>query len=137
MELVGLIIPHEGGFASHLTEKIEDLVTTLFVPSKPRDLHQISKSDALSMAVYFALSGLRTNLALLNDGITWVRVDCRNWRVGFSQALCFVLILHFQIVRHTPLVSSLSLSPENLSGVQQQPAFAAFPTEKVVRSGVL
>lgn len=51
--VVGLICPHEGGFAIKLTEKIEDLVTVLFLP------------------LYFALSGLSTNLGLLNDGITW------------------------------------------------------------------
>ncbi|KAI2468191.1 K+/H+ antiporter 1 [Annulohypoxylon bovei var. microspora] len=51
--LVGLICPHDGGFAIHVTEKIEDLVTVLFLP------------------LYFALSGLSTNLGLLNDGITW------------------------------------------------------------------
>ncbi|KAH6719248.1 Sodium/hydrogen exchanger family-domain-containing protein [Leptodontidium sp. MPI-SDFR-AT-0119] len=51
--LVGLICPHDGGFAIKLTEKIEDLVSVLFLP------------------LYFALSGLGTNLGLLNDGITW------------------------------------------------------------------
>ena len=51
--IVGLICPHEGGFAIKLTEKIEDLVGVLFLP------------------LYFALSGLSTNLGLLNNGITW------------------------------------------------------------------
>lgn len=51
--LVGLICPHEGGFAIKVTEKIEDLVTVLFLP------------------LYFAQSGLKTNLGLLNDGVTW------------------------------------------------------------------
>lgn len=51
--LVGLICPHDGGFAIKVTEKIEDLVSVLFLP------------------LYFALSGLSTNLGLLNDGITW------------------------------------------------------------------
>jgi Kef-type K+ transport system membrane component KefB len=51
--LVGLICPHEGGFAIKLTEKIEDLVTVLFLP------------------LYFTLSGLSTDLGLLNDGLTW------------------------------------------------------------------
>ena len=51
--VIGLICPHEGGFAIKLTEKIEDLVTVLFLP------------------LYFALSGLSTNLGLLNTGITW------------------------------------------------------------------
>ncbi|KAF8867311.1 hypothetical protein BDZ45DRAFT_609608 [Acephala macrosclerotiorum] len=54
--LVGLICPHDGGFAIKLTEKIEDLVSTVFLP------------------LYFALSGLSTNLGLLNDGITWAYV---------------------------------------------------------------
>jgi Kef-type K+ transport system membrane component KefB len=51
--LVGLICPHDGGFAIKLTEKIEDIVTVLFLP------------------LYFALSGLSTNLGLLDDGKTW------------------------------------------------------------------
>jgi len=54
--LVGLICPHDGGFAVKVTEKIEDLVSILFLP------------------LYFALSGLSTNLGLLNDGITWAYV---------------------------------------------------------------
>ena len=54
--MIGLICPHEGGFAIKLTEKIEDLVGVLFLP------------------LYFALSGLSTNLGLLDDGITWAYV---------------------------------------------------------------
>lgn len=51
--LVGLICPHEAGFAIRLTEKIEDLVSILFLP------------------LYFALSGLNTNIGLLNGGLVW------------------------------------------------------------------
>ncbi|CRG91016.1 K(+)/H(+) antiporter 1 [Talaromyces islandicus] len=51
--IVGLICPHEGGFAIKLTEKIEDLVAAIFLP------------------LYFALSGLQTNLGLLDSGIVW------------------------------------------------------------------
>ena len=36
-----------------MTEKIEDLIGTIFLP------------------IYFALSGLKTNIALLDNGITW------------------------------------------------------------------
>lgn len=54
--MAGLICPHEGGFAIKVTEKVEDLVGTLFLP------------------LYFALSGLSTNLGLLNTGITWAYV---------------------------------------------------------------
>jgi hypothetical protein len=54
--MAGLICPHDGGFAIKVTEKIEDLVTALFLP------------------LYFALSGLSTNLGLLDSGITWAYV---------------------------------------------------------------
>lgn len=51
--IAGLIIPHEGGFAIGITERIEDLVTMLFLP------------------IYFTLSGINTNLGSLNDGKAW------------------------------------------------------------------
>ncbi|KAK8844163.1 hypothetical protein IAR55_006957 [Kwoniella newhampshirensis] len=51
--IAGLIIPHEGGFAIALVEKIDDLVTMLFLP------------------IYFVLSGLQTNLGLLDTGMIW------------------------------------------------------------------
>ena len=51
--LVGLMIPHEGGYAIALTEKMEDLVLVIFLP------------------IYFALSGLNTNLGDLNSGKAW------------------------------------------------------------------
>ncbi|CCA70672.1 related to KHA1-Putative K+/H+ antiporter [Serendipita indica DSM 11827] len=51
--LAGLVIPHESGFAISLTEKLEDLVSLLFLP------------------LYFTLSGLKTDLGLLDNGITW------------------------------------------------------------------
>lgn len=51
--MAGLICPHEGGFAIKVTEKVEDLVGALLLP------------------LYFTLSGLSTNLALLDNGITW------------------------------------------------------------------
>ncbi|CAK9781840.1 putative potassium:hydrogen antiporter [Cutaneotrichosporon oleaginosum] len=51
--IAGLIIPHEGGFAIGITERIEDLVTMLFLP------------------IYFTLSGLNTNLGSLTDGKAW------------------------------------------------------------------
>ncbi|KAJ2757524.1 hypothetical protein IWQ57_007071, partial [Coemansia nantahalensis] len=51
--LIGVIVPHDGGFAIKVTEKIEDVVQIFFLP------------------IYFALSGLKTNLSDLNDGTTW------------------------------------------------------------------
>ncbi|KAB8337254.1 hypothetical protein FH972_021556 [Carpinus fangiana] len=54
--MAGLICPHDGGFAIKVTEKVEDLVSALFLP------------------LYFALSGLSTNIGLLDNGITWAYV---------------------------------------------------------------
>ncbi|KZT60166.1 hypothetical protein CALCODRAFT_480889 [Calocera cornea HHB12733] len=60
--LAGLAMPHDGGFNIALVEKFEDLVSLLLLP------------------LYFALSGLSTNLGLLNRGIDW----------GYIVALCCV-----------------------------------------------
>ncbi|PWN22822.1 hypothetical protein BCV69DRAFT_280428 [Microstroma glucosiphilum] len=51
--LVGLMVPHDGGYAVAMLEKVEDLVSILFLP------------------IYFGLSGLNTNLATLNTGLAW------------------------------------------------------------------
>ncbi|KAJ7255500.1 Sodium/hydrogen exchanger family-domain-containing protein [Mycena haematopus] len=51
--VMGLVVPREGGLAITLTEKLEDMVTIIFLP------------------LYFTISGLNTNLRLLDNGITW------------------------------------------------------------------
>ncbi|KAI4335131.1 hypothetical protein L6164_013806 [Bauhinia variegata] len=51
--VVGLIMPKDGPFAGVLIEKIEDLVSCLFLP------------------LYFASSGLKTNVATIRGGISW------------------------------------------------------------------
>ncbi|KAF8887113.1 Sodium/hydrogen exchanger family-domain-containing protein [Infundibulicybe gibba] len=51
--VAGIIIPREGGLTIALTEKLEDMVSIIFLP------------------LYFTLSGLSTDLGLLNNGITW------------------------------------------------------------------
>lgn len=51
--LAGLVVPREGGLAIALTEKLEDMVSIIFLP------------------LYFTLSGLSTDLGLLDNGITW------------------------------------------------------------------
>ncbi|EIN12520.1 hypothetical protein PUNSTDRAFT_118323 [Punctularia strigosozonata HHB-11173 SS5] len=58
--LAGLIVPRDGNLAIQLTEKLEDMVSIIFLP------------------LYFTLSGLSTNLGLLDNGITW----------GFTVAIC-------------------------------------------------
>jgi Kef-type K+ transport system membrane component KefB len=54
--VAGLICPHQGGFAIKVTERVEDLVSTILLP------------------LYFAFSGLGTNLGLLDSGIIWAYV---------------------------------------------------------------
>ena len=54
--MAGLICPHEGGFAIKVAEKIEDLIGALLLP------------------LYFTLSGLNTNIGLLDSGIVWAYV---------------------------------------------------------------
>ncbi|KAI5456899.1 K+/H+ antiporter 1 [Mariannaea sp. PMI_226] len=54
--MFGLILPRENGFPIKVTEKLEDIIGALFLP------------------LYFTLSGLNTNLGLLNSGITWAYV---------------------------------------------------------------
>lgn len=51
--MVGLIIPREGRFNIKVTEKMEDLIGALLLP------------------LYFTLSGLKTNLGLLDSGLAW------------------------------------------------------------------
>ncbi|KAG0282241.1 K(+)/H(+) antiporter [Linnemannia gamsii] len=85
--LVGLLIPHDSGFAEGLTRRIEDLVGVYFLP------------------IFFACSGLKTQVGLLNNAQTWglvimvtlisflgkmlgcvgaARVNGMTWRESFS-----------------------------------------------------
>ncbi|KIK70453.1 hypothetical protein GYMLUDRAFT_234917 [Collybiopsis luxurians FD-317 M1] len=58
--LTGIIVPREGSLPIYLTEKLEDMVSIIFLP------------------LYFTLSGLSTNLGLLNTGKIW----------GYTIAIC-------------------------------------------------
>ncbi|XP_068663124.1 cation/H(+) antiporter 19-like [Aristolochia californica] len=51
--IVGIVLPKEGPFAGSLIEKIEDLVTSLFLP------------------LYFVSSGLKTNVATIRGAESW------------------------------------------------------------------
>ncbi|KAE9602520.1 putative cation/H+ exchanger, rossmann-like alpha/beta/alpha sandwich [Lupinus albus] len=51
--VVGIIMPKDGPFAGVLIEKIEDLVSSIFLP------------------LYFVSSGLKTNVATISGGISW------------------------------------------------------------------
>jgi hypothetical protein len=70
--LAGLIIPHEGGFAIALVEKIDDLVSMLFLPIvRAIPVLSFGLADTDLSTQYFVLSGLQTNLGLLNTGTDW------------------------------------------------------------------
>ncbi|KAL0952403.1 hypothetical protein HGRIS_006679 [Hohenbuehelia grisea] len=58
--LMGVVVPRDGGLVVALTERLEDIVQVVLLP------------------LYFTLSGLSTDLGLLNNGITW----------GYTLALC-------------------------------------------------
>ncbi|KIK91706.1 hypothetical protein PAXRUDRAFT_13639 [Paxillus rubicundulus Ve08.2h10] len=67
--LAGIIVPREGGLSITLTEKLEDMVSIVFLP------------------LYFTLSGLNTNLGLLDDGITWaftIAIACLSFSGKFG-----------------------------------------------------
>lgn len=51
--LVGLVVPHDRGFAIALTEKIEDLICIVFLP------------------LYFSFTGLVVDLGSLNTLVSW------------------------------------------------------------------
>ncbi|KAK9455930.1 putative K+/H+ antiporter [Dipodascopsis uninucleata] len=54
--MVGLIIPREHHFSELLMSKIDDLISSVFIP------------------LYFALAGQSVNLGLLNKGIDWAYI---------------------------------------------------------------
>ncbi|KAF9783146.1 Sodium/hydrogen exchanger family-domain-containing protein [Thelephora terrestris] len=58
--VTGLIVPRQGNLAIIMTEKLEDVVSIIFLP------------------LYFTISGLSTNLGLLNTGVIW----------GYTIAIC-------------------------------------------------
>ncbi|KAF7075910.1 hypothetical protein CFC21_080642 [Triticum aestivum] len=51
--VIGVLVPKEGAFSSALTEKIEDIVSSLFLP------------------LYFVSSGLKTNVATITGAKSW------------------------------------------------------------------
>ncbi|KAG5972927.1 hypothetical protein E4U58_005943 [Claviceps cyperi] len=67
--MAGLIIPREERFNIHVTENLEDLIGALLLP------------------LYFTLSGLKTNLGLLDTGTTWGYVFAVTFAAFFSKTV--------------------------------------------------
>jgi hypothetical protein len=72
-------MPHDHGFATKVTDKLEDLIGLIFLPivcPVSRPLTSTSRiytkpSITSPSPQYFVLSGLKTNLGLLNNGKAW------------------------------------------------------------------
>jgi Kef-type K+ transport system membrane component KefB len=75
--MVGLIVPRDNSFAIKVTEKLEDLIGALFLP------------------LYFTLSGLNTDLGLLDNGITWGYVIAVTLTAFFSKVIGATLAARF------------------------------------------
>lgn len=75
--MAGLIVPRDMSFTIKVTEKLEDLIGALFLP------------------LYFTLSGLNTNLGLLDTGITWAYVFAVTFTAFFSKVIGATLAARF------------------------------------------
>ena len=69
--LVGIIVPREGGLAITLTEKLEDMVSIVFLPLVCYSRDAVQPCSLCCQ--YFTLSGLNTNLGLLDNGSWWTQ----------------------------------------------------------------
>ncbi|KAK8074076.1 hypothetical protein PG994_004975 [Apiospora phragmitis] len=67
--MVGLILPRERNFNVKVIEKLEDLIGAILLP------------------LYFTLSGLKTNIGLLDNGITWGYVIAVTFSAFFTKIL--------------------------------------------------
>lgn len=85
--LAGLVIPKDNGFAISVVEKVEDVISLLLLPQVKSLFFFVGPYLSLTPTElhkqYFALSGLKTNLGLLNNGITW----------GYTVLICVVAFL--------------------------------------------
>ncbi|KAG6009142.1 hypothetical protein E4U21_003211 [Claviceps maximensis] len=75
--MAGLIVPRDERFNIHVTEKLEDLIGALFLP------------------LYFTLSGLKTNLGLLDNGTAWGYVFAVTFAAFFSKIIGASLAARF------------------------------------------
>ncbi|KAM4058636.1 sodium/hydrogen exchanger family protein [Hirsutella rhossiliensis] len=67
--MAGLILPRENRFNIRVTEKLEDLIGAIFLP------------------LYFTLSGLNTNLGLLDSGTAWGYVFATTFAAFFTKII--------------------------------------------------
>ncbi|XP_010541354.1 PREDICTED: cation/H(+) antiporter 17-like [Tarenaya hassleriana] len=86
--VLGVIFPKEGNFASSLVEKVEDLVSGLFLP------------------LYFVSSGLKTNVATIQGAQSWGLLVLVIFNACFGKIVGTVVVSIFCKV---PVAESLAL----------------------------
>ncbi|KAJ1418750.1 Sodium/solute symporter superfamily [Sesbania bispinosa] len=86
--VVGVIVPKDGPFAGVLIEKIEDLVSGLFLP------------------LYFASSGLKTNVATISGGLSWGLLVLVIFNACFGKIIGTVVV---SLICKVPFRESLAL----------------------------
>ncbi|KAK7291767.1 hypothetical protein RIF29_07164 [Crotalaria pallida] len=86
--VVGIIMPKDGPFASVLIEKIEDLVSGLFLP------------------LYFVSSGLKTNVATISGGLSWALLALVIFNACFGKIVGTVVV---SLVTKVPFREALAL----------------------------
>ncbi|KAL4398332.1 hypothetical protein HN51_002948 [Arachis hypogaea] len=72
--VVGIIVPKDGPFAGVLIEKIEDLVSGIFLP------------------LYFVSSGLKTNVATISGGTSWALLALVIFNACFGKIVGTVVV---------------------------------------------
>ncbi|CAA0396276.1 Cation/H(+) antiporter 17 [Arabidopsis thaliana] len=86
--VIGVIFPKEGNFANALVEKVEDLVSGLFLP------------------LYFVSSGLKTNVATIQGAQSWGLLVLVIFNACFGKIIGTVLV---SLYCKVPLDQSLAL----------------------------
>ncbi|CAI8610894.1 unnamed protein product [Vicia faba] len=86
--VVGIIMPKDGPFAGVLIEKIEDLVSGIFLP------------------LYFASSGLKTNVATIKGGVSWALLALVIFNACFGKIIGTVVV---SLLFKVPFRESLAL----------------------------
>ncbi|KIL00203.1 hypothetical protein PAXRUDRAFT_821906 [Paxillus rubicundulus Ve08.2h10] len=124
--LAGIIVPREGGLAIAFVEKLEDMVSIVFLP------------------LYFTLSGLNTNLGLLDNGITWaftIAIICLSFSGKFGGCTIVAKLLGFNwreastigsLMSCKGLVELIVLNVGLEAGILPQRVFSMFVLEAVI-----
>ncbi|KAK7388331.1 hypothetical protein VNO78_23145 [Psophocarpus tetragonolobus] len=72
--VIGIIMPKEGPFSGVLIEKIEDLVSGIFLP------------------LYFVSSGLKTNVATIRGGMSWAMLALVIFNACFGKVVGTIVV---------------------------------------------